>query len=46
VAAAVIHGRDRYDALPIVDIREYPRSVMPDVLWCWVFHLPPALGYA
>jgi hypothetical protein len=27
----------------LMDNREYPRSVMPDALCCWVFHLPPTL---
>jgi hypothetical protein len=29
-----------------MDNREYPRSVVPDALCCWVFHLPPTLDYA
>jgi hypothetical protein len=27
------------------DSRDYPRSVTPDVLCCWAFHLPPMLDY-
>ena len=28
----------------LMDNRDYPCSVMPDALCCWVFHLPPNAG--
>jgi hypothetical protein len=28
-----------------MDNRDYPCSVMPDALCCWVFHLPLTLDY-
>ena len=30
----------------IMDDRDYPCSVIPDALRCWVFHLTPTLDYA
>jgi hypothetical protein len=29
-----------------MDNDDYPRSMMPDMLCCWVFQLPPTLDYA
>jgi hypothetical protein len=39
-------ARQRVQETFFMDNREYPRSVMPDVLCCWVFHVPPTLDYA